>query len=289
VFQHILVPLDGSELAERALPVATCLASAPGVTLYLVRVVELLAAPLAMEIADLPQEAYEGSRVEQVAHAYLERLAKRLRDEGHTVQTACLRRDVSSSLLDYERERKIDLVVLCSHGRSGVARFALGSVAARLVRHGIAPVLVLHAFSAPPSLQDALVPLDGSPLAEEALRAVNALAPAVLRSVTLLRVLHSQDELPEAASYLHEVTERLRPLGITIATRIARGDPAHEILKATRSNELVVMATHGRTGVRRWALGSVADRVSQAGASVLLMRMGPHSHGVDQEGSTDER
>lgn len=289
MFQHILVPLDGSELAEQALPVAARLASAPGVTLHLVRVVELLAAPLAMEIADIPLEAYEGSGAEKAAHAYLEELAARLRGEGHTVRVACLRRDVSSALLDYEREQKIDIVVICSHGRSGVARFALGSVAARLVRHGTAPVLVLHAFSNPPSLQDALVPLDGSLLAEEALRAIFALAPAGLGSVTLLRVLHSQDELPEAASYLHEVTQRLRPLGLTIATRIARGDAAHEILKAAGTNELVVMATHGRTGVRRWALGSVADRVSQGGASVLLMRMASRTHTGEAPESPDER
>src|SRR5438046_3179128 len=130
MFKQIMVPLDGSALAERALPFAERLARASGATLHLVRVVDVLAHPdWAPAPVYVPQGVYEAAL--QEATTYLAAQRERLTAAGLAVQTATPAAAVGTALLDYEREAPIDLVVLCSHGRSGLARLALGSVAER--------------------------------------------------------------------------------------------------------------------------------------------------------------
>jgi nucleotide-binding universal stress UspA family protein len=162
---------------------------------------------------------------------------------------------------------------MCSHGRSGLARFALGSVAEHLLRHGTAPVLLVRAFGPPITLQHAVVPLDGAALAEEALRVVNGLAPDVVREVTLVRVIEGPEQRSEAETYLAEAAQQLQVDHLACRRQVERGNAAQVILDVAGTDKLVVMATHGRCGLTRWALGSVADRVARGGvAAVLLVR-----------------
>src|SRR5918912_701310 len=162
-----------------------------------------------------------------------------------------------------------------SHGRSGLARFALGSVAERLVRHGTAPVLLVHAFGPPITLQHAVVPLDGSAPAEAALRVVKGLAPDVVREVTLVRVIEGPEQRAEAERYLAEAAQQLQVDHLACRQQVERGNVAQVILDVAGPDKLVVMATHGRSGLTRWALGSVADRVAHGGVgAVLLVRAG---------------
>ena len=274
MFRQILVPLDGSELAERALPCAERLAQAGSGRIHLVRVRDLLAqatwAPLP---AYVPDDVWE--RQEQEARAYLAMQQERVAAAGLAVQMAALDGNVAAALLDYEREAGIDLVVMCSHGRSGLARFALGSVAERLLRYGTAPLLLVRAFAAPVALAHAVVPLDGSARAEQALETVKQLEGVVVREVTLLRVIDRPADGPAADDYLATVARRL-PEGLTVHCRVEQGDPAERISAAAGTERLVVMATHGRIGMARWALGSVADRVAHASvAGLLLLRAHP--------------
>jgi nucleotide-binding universal stress UspA family protein len=168
---------------------------------------------------------------------------------------------------------------MCSHGRTGLARFALGSVAEHLLRHGAAPVLLVRPFGDPVTLEHAVVPLDGSERAEEALRVVDHLARCVVQEVTVLRVVGAAQEGPEAERYLAEVAGRLTQEPLACWRRVAQGDPAEAILDVAGTDKLVVMATRGRSGLTRWALGSVADRVAHGGAAaVLLVRAGAVPH-----------
>lgn len=281
MFEQIVVPLDGSELAERALPCAERVATATGGTLHLVRVV----VPLPTTWADTGVGMYGGPLASdevlmvdtRAVTAYLDAVRARVAAQGGAVRVAQPTGDAASALLDYERDASIDLVVMCSHGRGGLARFAVGSVAERLLRHGGAPVLLVRAFGQPVALAHAVVPLDGSALAEEALRVVAPLAPALVREVTLLRVIHAPEEGPEAERYLEEVAHRLQREGVVrngegaCRRRVVQGDPAQAIINAAGTDTLVVMATHGRAGVMRWALGSVADRVARGGAAAVLL------------------
>lgn len=279
MFRHILVPLDGSELAERALSTAEHLARATGATIHLVRVVvppsdhELDA--WAAEAMYMPPGYYTELLDAETRHAtaYLGRLHRQMSAVGLRVQAAPLIGKAASALLDYERTAGIDLVVMSSHGHTGLARLAFGSVADRLLRHGVAPVLLVQAPGAPTTIKDVVIPLDGSARAEEALGVVEALAHDGLRAVTLLRAIDAPDQEPEAERYLAAVAQRLRRVSLVPECRVEQADPATAILAAAGATRLVVMTTHGRSGVTRWMFGSVADRVTHGGAAgVLLVR-----------------
>lgn len=284
MFERIMVPLDGSALAERALPCARRLAAATGATLHLVRVVEPPAAltPTGLYAPiNVYGELMDAERREEAA--YLERMREHMGvgAERVPVHLERLDGDAAVALRNYERAAGIDLVVLCSHGRGGLARFALGSVAERLLRHGLAPVLLVRAYGPPVALARIVLPLDGSPGAEAALRAAAQLSRAVVREVTLVRVIDTPTEGPEAERYLVAAARRLQRAGLIrggeggCRCQVRQGDPARAIIDAAGTDRLVVMATRGRTGVSRLALGSVADRVARGGAAaVLLVRAG---------------
>src|SRR5919198_909989 len=274
MFQQIMVPLDGSELAERALPCAERLGVATGATLHLVDVVEIVPPPEGPFALAYSPGSIHGDLVAQAtqqATAYLDKMRERVAASGVHVRTEQMVGLAAPSLLDYECDAGIDLVVMCSHGRSGLARFALGSVAERLLRHGTAPVLLVHAFGPPITLQHAVVPLDGSAPAEAALRVVKGLAPDVVREVTLVRVIEGPEQRSEAEHYLAEAAQQLQVDHLACRQQVERGNVAQVILDVAGPDKLVVMATHGRSGLTRWALGSVADRVARHGAAAVLL------------------
>ena len=278
MFTQIMVPLDGSELAERALPCAERLARSTGATLHLVRV----AGPVFARDAGADKEVdYADFLLAEMrdADAYLEQVRARLDTAGLTVRARRITGTIAGALLDYAHEESIDLIVLTSHGRTGFARFALGSVAEHLLHAGTTPLVLVRAFGPAVALERAVVPLDGSRQAEAALGMVARLAPAVVQVVTLLRVVDQAEEGLKAERYLAEVVQRLTPEGLVCQWQVLQGDPAQAILDVAGMDRFVVMATHGRLGLTRWALGSVADRVARGGAAaVLLVRdSGTHS------------
>jgi nucleotide-binding universal stress UspA family protein len=287
MIRHIMLPLDGSELAERALPVAERVATAVGADLHVVRVVEpaapIVAMPVAGEahgmlpaVAYLPHASEEWAASVQAADEYLASRRQRLAlPMGDRVKTDRLVGNVAAELLDYVSAHDIDLVVMCSHGRSGLSRFALGSIADRLLRNGTAPVLLVRAFGDPVQLEQAVVCLDGSSRAETALVMVAALAPAVIREVTLLRVVETPKQGMEAERYLEATVRTLPQDRLAYQVRVERGEAAQRILEVAQSKRLVVLVTHGRSGLMRWAMGSVADHVAHGSpAGLLLLRTG---------------
>jgi nucleotide-binding universal stress UspA family protein len=292
MLSKIMVPLDGSPLAERALPCATSVAAATGATVLLVRVTEPaitvgavappalvgtttrgLAAPAALYLRDTPDSGATAVR-RAAAEAYLEATRYRLvRCTPITVETETLIGDAAANLLESERSDGIDLVVMCSHGRGGLARMALGSVADQLLHYGTTPLLLVRGFGDDLSLQQAIVPLDGSPHAEQVLPVLQELVPALVQDVTLLRVIDKEEERPGAEFYLAGIAQQLPRIGVSWHYEVVEGDPAQAIVAVAGLHGLVVMATHGRSGLARWALGSVADRVAHGGvAGVLLVR-----------------
>lgn len=144
MFRQIMVPLDGSALAEQALPQAEYLASVSGGTLHLVRVVER-PSPVRMHGVGAPVNVYEQVIAEQRQEAadYLEEVRSRLTGDHPRAQTSQLDGDEAGALLDYAREADIDLVVMTTHGRTGLLRWALGTVADRVAHSGSVPVLLV--------------------------------------------------------------------------------------------------------------------------------------------------
>ncbi len=281
---RILVPLDGSVAAEQAMRPAAQIARATGATIVLARIVPVRKWATGVPGTAIPEDAYQRliEDEDQVTHAYLSRMTDELDAQGVAAQTYTDRGDVPSLLLSLEERLHVGLVVMTTHGRTGMARITLGSVADYIVRNGHIPVLLVRPFSPNGrghALESALVPLDGSAVAETALEIVRQLAGTLLRHVTLLRVVRaaeSEGAYIEARRYLdaqrRQLLEGMDRPGCDISTLVVKGDAAHCILvNAGHECDLIIMATHGETGVQRWAVGSVADSVLHETSVPLLL------------------
>ncbi len=282
MFRTIMVPLDGSALADYALSYAARLARRTDATLHLVRVVEPPTAwgehPI-MGPTFMPATYHDEvmNAITDEADTHLQASADRLSRTGLQVETARLEGFITPALVDYERTAHIDLVTMCGNGRTGLARLAFGSVADRLLRQGIAPVLRVRPFGAVGVLPSALVPLDGSSHAEAALDAVEDLFHRqVVREARLLRVIGAAREGPEAESYLEAIARRLERRSVACRYQVVMGEVARSIKEQAGADQLVVMATHGYSGLARLARGSVAEEVARGNAAaVLLIRDAP--------------
>jgi nucleotide-binding universal stress UspA family protein len=273
----ILVPLDGSQRAECALQIAEEVAQQLGAPLVLARVVPVTPVPFAASYMPLPAEAYQQlvDDERRLALDYLNQKAQSLQERGHSVTVRIDEGDAAATLLDICSAEQIGLIVMTTHGRTGLARFALGSVADRLIRYNHVPVLLLRsngrASSAPAwNLHRMVVPLDGSAVAESALPIVWELAGSVASNVILERVLpFTADERArtQADDYLQahadELQAQLSNQECRVTARVCEGVvPAEKIIEgAEEEGRLIVMATHGWSGMKRWVLGSVTDQV----------------------------
>jgi nucleotide-binding universal stress UspA family protein len=285
MLKTILVPLDGSQPAERALSLATALSIPTGAHLLLVRV----------------STGKGASDDGAVSDTYLEKTAADLRERGFRVDTAELSGEPVARIIgEAARDYPADLISMATHGRTGPRRWVLGSVAEALVACSPVPILLQRAWDPgrraillgdQPKL---LVTLDGSRFAEAVLPAAVALADDLGGEILLVRVdqraydiLRPEEEeaiVPVDAQqyrpvgvireYLDKLVARLRmQSGAPISYRIECGDPATAIRAAAEESQaaLVMMATHGRTGFQRMALGSVADNVLQHGRAPLIL------------------
>jgi nucleotide-binding universal stress UspA family protein len=181
----------------------------------------------------------------------------------------------------------VDLIMMATHGRSGISRWAMGSVADKVLRRSSVPVWLIQAAKPESAAADTwpkmtmLVPLDGSKLAESVLPHVEALAKqrGAKPEVVLVRAFEPLSTGPgrEAPQqYLSGIEQRLSAAGLTVRSEVLEGDPAKEIVDYANEKpiNLVVMATHGRSGIGRWAYGSVADKVlRRASRPVFLVRV----------------
>jgi nucleotide-binding universal stress UspA family protein len=140
--KHILIPLDGSALAERILPPATALGALMGAAFTLLHVIALDAAGYATDWPTARSEAGALAALRADAQTYLDRVAERLGAQSLVVHTAVIGGHPAPAILEYARDHAIDLVALATHGRSGAARIVLGSVADKTLRGATTPILL---------------------------------------------------------------------------------------------------------------------------------------------------
>ena len=277
MFSKILVPLDGSSLAEQALPLARQFAEDRGAHLVFLRVV-----PYFTVLAADPLLYEEMNRLgEDEATAYLRRVRNGLADP-QSADLVCEVGSAADSILQYAQNNDVDLILMSSHGRSGLNRWVYGSVAERIMSHAPCPTLIVKAdhstcHGIPERM---LVTLDGSELAEKALPAALELA-ALGPELHLLRVTTSghirfetdamaevftdieSDEVAQAQAYLQDQAGKLDIPDAKLAVEVTKSSIAEAIIAYAAREDigLIVMSSHGRTGLQRWIYGSVAEKV----------------------------
>lgn len=306
-YHHLLVPLDGSELAGQALPHAQEIARRAGARLTLLQVIPNVATlapepalPPGRLTAAIQTQAIQSQWQEQ-ARAALEQTAQTLAGQGLNADAAVTIGYPADGILDYAQAQAVDLIVMSTHGRSGLARWVYGSVAARVVQRTACPVLLIRTVAGPmtPAPRKIMVTLDGSGLSARALPEAERLAHLFQAELVLLRVvadLYEQNlrHVPESlastvAAYTgglleHAVAQAtveqngiaadLSAHAIAATSAVLTGESAPAILDYAVSEkvDLIVMATHGRSGMARMIHGSVAERVLQdAPCPVLLI------------------
>lgn len=293
-FLNLLVPLDGSRLAEAVLPLAQLLAGRLHADVTLLHVLEQ------HPPATIHGEHHLADQAE--AEGYLEQVAARMRGAGIAVEThvhGAREGDVARSISEHVREVAATMVVLCTHGTSGLRGLLFGSIAQQVLRRGVCPILLVPAAAggrAPLDLARVLAPLDGTAAHEPALRAAIALTrafdaelrlvlviptlatlagdrgvPGILLPATTAAILDLAQQ--GAVEYLDRIVERCRADGLTASAEILRGDAVAQVLDRAEQfdADLIVMASHGRAGLDAILAGSVAPRVAGRVARPLLL------------------
>ncbi|HYJ12873.1 MAG TPA: universal stress protein [Thermomicrobiales bacterium] len=287
---RILVPLDGSSQASRALEISRQLKPE---RLLLLRV-------LADKLLGIPRITL-GSRDEESGplREELETIAAPLRAAGTDVEVMVVFGDAAEEII--AAGQRCDLIVMTTRGQGAASRALFGSVADRVSRHSITPTMLIRSMAGTTVTprQRIVVPLDGSHRAELALPMATRLASILTTPVHIVRVIDLDDvratisdaqrktaDAPDigetfddarlfteeqALSYLETVAVPLREQGLEINTEVLRGTPAFVLLWSIKAADLVVMTSHGRGGFRRWVLGSVAEKLVREGEAPLVI------------------
>ena len=296
MYTKILIPLDGSKTAEKVLPYARFLAGTLKLPVELVAVVDIvemathISADRARHLDTMIEDSVRNSE------QYLKGIAGTF-----PTGTKCRveKGKAEQMIIEAAAADKGTLITMATHGRSGMNRWLLGSVTEKVLRGGTNPMLLVRATEeektdSAATLKSMVVPLDGSELAEGVLPTVAELAKTLKLAVVLFRAYSiptsayaggegyyavNYEELltamkEETVDYLEKKTEAVKKLGIANVSYVAKeGFAADEIISLSRKSpdNLIAMCTHGRSGVKRWMLGSVTETVVRHSADPVLV------------------
>ncbi|MBU0910670.1 MAG: universal stress protein [Proteobacteria bacterium] len=295
MFKHILVPLDGSLLAEAALPAARFLADKLRAMVTLLHVIEKNPPK---EVHGQPHLSSSGQSKEYLRGIRRNIFADNDRVKCHVHETAV--NDVAASIVSHHSEFDHDLIVMCSHGRGRALHLILGSIAQKVIALGPIPVLITHPDEKqnprPFTCDAILVPLDGEKEHEIALPFSAGLTRACGATLHLVHVVPDFNSLSgpktvtsrflpgtttkileiaaqDGAEYLREKQDWLNKQGITSSVHVLRGDPADVIaaIPAQSPIDLIALATHGKSGMEAFWAGSVAHKVCSQSKTPLLL------------------
>jgi len=318
LMKTILVPLDGSVLAEQALPYARMLTQVLNANIQLLRVVpdieresllvDSLATMYVGEIAagyqERDQQILHGLR--EHAESYLEAQEEQLRMAGIDVSTTVRIGPPAEIIVEVANHVNATMIVMATHGYSGIQRWAIGSTADKVVHATHTPVLLVRSPAVPmheePKLERIMVPLDGSTLSRQALPIATELAQLSHAQIILM---HAIDPLAEAYPSAHALSQSLahpdrllhemvesadhqlsqvagtltKDSNVTVTPMALIGYPAEVVVDEAerRHVSLIIMATHGYSGLRRWTLGSTADKVLHSTRTPLLIIRATHN------------
>ena len=283
MYETILIPTDGSDEAEYAAQYGLAFAAVSGATVHVLSVVDESLYPRTAVLSDdLIEQGLEEARRE--ASEAVERIAA-MAPEGVDCVTETRKGVPAALVTDYADEQGVDLVVMGTHGRTGLRRYIIGSVTEQVVRTADVPVLTVRkpegaTVEGRPDIDRVLVPTDGS---DESMAAVDHAIDIAERYGATVHGLYVVDQRALSSYYeagplmgdlletltevgedaTEAVRERAEARGVAAETEVRQGLPASAIREYADDNDvdLVVMGTHGRTGVERYLLGSVTERV----------------------------
>lgn len=289
MYDTILVPLDRSPLAESALPYAELI---PSRRVALLEVDPDDRGPMLASAPEL--ERWRNER-NQRSRAYLETAGSEFRRQGRQLCTNLLFGDPADQIVT--ASRAADLIIMSTHGRGAGGRFVAGSVADAVARRAATATLLVRGGAIPvpgPPVSRLVVPLDGSPRAERALPIAIQLASLLGGALHLVRVVEPRSGislirlvrpkswsgtggpkrgLNTAARYLEDQKTALRNHEGVVTSALLTGSVTERLTETLLPGDIIVVSTHGRGGVRRWLLGSVAVHlVHKSPAPVLLVR-----------------
>ncbi len=298
MYKKILIPLDGSKVAETVLPYAREFADNLQSHVELFSVSE----PILAGIHDYVYSKHHISvdeAIKKQTEDYLNRTSTYFTGLPGTITTQVATGYPADQIIAEAKKEPSTLIAMSTHGRSGIGRWALGSVADKVLHSLGTPILLVRGQEEKPAQASAkfkniVMPLDGSATAEESSAAVMNLAKAMNLSVTLIRVTPSTSsyyqfsEYPtidirnlalevdsDAQKYLDNMAKKLKTWGVSqVNTSLLHGGAADAIIDTAKKlpDSLIVITTHGNSGVKRTLLGSVADRVvSQSEQPVLVV------------------
>jgi nucleotide-binding universal stress UspA family protein len=293
MYSKILVPLDGSERSERVLPPARSIVEALKVDVELLQVID---PNVVTAFSDPEHGCYAdqvGSSIRNNSINYLETIANSFPDPSKVTCSAELG-NAAEVIADKAAAHPGTIIAMSTHGRSVVQRWFLGSTADKVMHAANSPLLLVRATDDTPLgqatlLKKIVVPLDGSRLAELTLPHVVELTKNLGLEVVLVRVFDplSQGRMPyvdhigekmreEAKAYLELKVRGLKSEGLKdVSYLLLQGNTAAKIVDITLAthDNLVAICTHCRSGIGRWVLGSVTDRVVRhSGNPVLVIR-----------------
>ena len=286
MYDRILVPTDGSDIIDAAVDTAFDIAAHHDAAVHFLYVADSNRPNLEADESDVRDSLLE--RGEQVVGD----AAARARERDVESITVVREGDPASGIVEYADEAGIDLVVIPTHGRTGVSRLFLGSITERVVRESETPVLVVRPESTVHfPFRRVLVPTDGSDVAQSALETGIEVAREYGATLELLHVVDTASLGPEIGSYvdidrleeraedhLADDVETAKAAGLTdVEHAVEYGTPNEEIEEYVTVNDidLVVMGTHGLTGLDRYLLGSTTEKALRTAPAPVLTVHGP--------------
>lgn len=284
MFDHILLPVDGSEASQRAQQYAQLLANVSNAEIHALFVLE--SGGLIDDVADASASDQIDSDLRETAEATLEAVGTACEDDGVSVQTSMTSGHPAEAILGYIDTNDVDLVVMGTHSRGRLSRFLRESIAEQVAQAAPVPVLTVRSreMDSSPEIRDILVAIDGSESARHARTYAYSLANTFDATVHGLYVIESRFGSSgalhnllerESESVLREAKAEAAQADVDLVPVTREGKPEREIIEYAnkRGMDLVVLGTHGRTGLDRFVMGSVATSVVRnADQPVLTVR-----------------
>jgi nucleotide-binding universal stress UspA family protein len=300
MFDAILVPLDGSELAECVLPHLQAIAHSFNAEITLLRVLEKNQANGSPQLFDLLNWQISRTR----ATVYLEKIKVRIQESGLRVRAVVLEGLIAQGITDYAQNQGIKLIVLSSHGRSGLTHWGISSITQKIILSAPTSVLIVRAnqndirtdeLSSIPLYRRILVPLDGSQRAENVLPIITQLAHFHNSQIHIVQVVQTPEmarqmpptpedielarrvverNLEEAGHYLEKIKSHSYLKGITVQTHLISGDhTAAELHRMTEQEQIdmVALSAHGYSGNQQWPYGNLVNNFIMYGKTSLLI------------------